>query len=91
MYRNIVSGDLKLPVYLSKEACSLITSLLSRNPHKRLGAGKNDSEQIKKHPWFSSIDWQLAKERGLNMPKPEILEIEEDHISPNIFGEAPFY
>lgn len=28
-----------------------------KDPKKRLGS-KNDSEEIKKHPWFSNIDWQ---------------------------------
>jgi hypothetical protein len=30
---------------------------MNRNPYKRLGAGKRDSEEIKEHPFFVSINW----------------------------------
>jgi len=30
---------------------------LNRNPSKRLGAGPDGAEEIKKHPFFRDIDW----------------------------------
>ena len=87
MYQNIISGPLKLPFFLSHEVCDLIMSLLNRNPNKRLGAGKNDSEDIKSHPWFSSIDWNAARERKLRVPRPEIWSVPDGHINPDIFGD----
>jgi len=75
MYKNIESGALKLPFYLSKEVSNLIVSLLNRNPQERLGAGKDDANEIKQHPWFKDIDWVVAKQRGLKVPKPKISKI----------------
>jgi hypothetical protein len=31
--------------------------LLQREPEKRLGCGPEGADEIKAHPWFSSIDW----------------------------------
>jgi hypothetical protein len=31
--------------------------LLIKNPHKRLGAGPRDAEEIKEHPFFKGINW----------------------------------
>lgn len=86
MYQNIVSGYLKLPTYLSHDACSLIMSLMNRHPSKRLGAGKEDAEEVKRHAWFSNIDWTVAQKRGLKVPKPDIWIIPEGHIDSSIFG-----
>lgn len=75
MYKNIESGSLKLPFYLSREVSNLIVLLLNRNPAERLGAGKEDANEIKQHPWFRSIDWTVARERGLKVPKPKVMKI----------------
>lgn len=45
---------------------------MSKNPHKRLGAGLRDAEEIKEHPFFRGIDWQEVKMRKLKTVKPEI-------------------
>ena len=86
MYQNVVSGYLKLPLYLSHEVCSLIMGLMNRNPNKRLGAGKEDADEIKRHPWFNTIDWNLAKEKKLKVPKPDTWIAPEGHINLDIFG-----
>jgi serine/threonine protein kinase len=57
---------------LSEEAKNLIVSLLNRNPSKRLGAGSEGSEEIKRHPFFNSIDWQDVKDKKMTPPRPDI-------------------
>lgn len=42
---------------MSNEAKNLIVHLLNRNPSKRLGAGQDGADEIKRHPFFDSIDW----------------------------------
>ncbi len=42
---------------ISKNAESLIKSLLQENPNVRLGQGEKDSESIKDHPFFEGINW----------------------------------
>lgn len=78
---------MKLPLFLSANATNLIIALLNRNPQKRLGAGKEDANAIKKHPWFAEIDWELAKARKLKVPPPKIRPLPEGYISPDIFGD----
>lgn len=57
---------------MSEEAKLLIVALLNRNPSKRLGAGPGGADEIKKHAFFAGIDWQVVRERKLNVPKPDI-------------------
>jgi len=87
LFKNIKGGPLKLPLFLSQSARNLIIALLNRDPHKRLGAGKEDANAIKKHPWFSDINWTDARNRKLKVPVPKIKPIPEGYISPEIFGD----
>jgi serine/threonine protein kinase len=57
---------------LSENCKQLIVSLLNRNPSKRLGAGPEGSEEIKRHPFFEGIDWSIVRYKKLEPPKPEI-------------------
>jgi len=86
LYKNIEKGALNLPKYLSTNARSLITELLNRNPEKRLG-GKGGAEEVKSHPWFNDIDWELAKRRGLKPPIPEIKEVREELLGLELFED----
>ena len=40
-----------------------IIQLLTREPEKRLGSGRGDAEEIKRHPFFKGVNWDdmLAK------------------------------
>jgi serine/threonine protein kinase len=60
LYENIQNGPLKLPNFLSSEARSILIALMNRNPVKRLGAGHEDSDEIKRHAFFASINWDQA-------------------------------
>lgn len=58
-----------MPAYFSEEAKDLLSKLLVRNPSKRLGC--QGSEEIKKHPFFQSVNWEdmlLLKERPPIVP-----------------------
>jgi hypothetical protein len=65
----------------------LIVSLLNRNPSKRLGAGPEGSAEIKKHPFFDPIDWQMVRDRKMEPPKPNINMKYYAHVQN--FVEAP--
>ena len=49
-----------MPQFLSPEAQSLLRQLFKRNPLNRLGAGSNGIEDIKKHEFFQTIDWEVS-------------------------------
>jgi hypothetical protein len=55
---------------MSQEAKHLIVHLLNRNKSRRLGAGPEGADEIKKHPFFNGIDWTVVARRGLKVPKP---------------------
>lgn len=59
-HRSVFSSHtiLQLPDGLSLEVQSLLTQLLTYEPSERLGAGRDGIEEIKRHPYFKSIDWQ---------------------------------
>lgn len=56
MYRAIQNEPLKLPNYVSKAGRSLLSGLLEKDPHQRLGA-QGGFEEIKQHPWLVKVDW----------------------------------
>ncbi|KAI2664798.1 Ribosomal protein S6 kinase alpha-3 [Labeo rohita] len=53
----ILKAKLGMPQFLSQEAQSLLRNLFKRNPGNRLGAGPDGVEEIKRHSFFSTIDW----------------------------------
>lgn len=71
MYQKILNSELRFPSYVSSEAQSLLDGLLTRDPTKRLGT--SDAAEIKKHPFFRSIDWdKLFKKEVEPTFKPKV-------------------
>lgn len=74
MYELIKYTDLKFPskIKLTPEANDLITKLLIKDPNERLGAHGGFNE-IKAHPFFSSINFDLIYNKKMPAPfKPVI-------------------
>ncbi|TKR93250.1 hypothetical protein L596_007744 [Steinernema carpocapsae] len=70
---QILRAKLAMPNFLSAEAQSLLRALFKRNPANRLGNGPNGIEEIKKHPFFASIDWKRLLAREISPPfKPTV-------------------
>jgi len=91
LYANIQNGPLKLPNYLSEDARSMLISLLNRNPYKRLGAGKAGSDEIKKHAFLASINWDDTMARKLKVPKPYIKKMVPQEIPlEKVYGRGAF-
>jgi len=53
---------------MSPEAKSLLKGLLQRPVDDRLGSGPTDAEELKAHPFFKDIDWDLIEQKKI---KPE--------------------
>ncbi len=59
MFHDIINRELffdNSKVEASPEVKDLIKNLLKKDPEKRLGA--KSEEDIRNHPWFSSIDFK---------------------------------
>lgn len=85
LFKNIQTAPLKLPMYLSPTVKELLIALLNRNPSKRLGGGKGDADEIKKHQWFKTINWDDVINRKLTPPKPVITSYTGCHVNPLLF------
>ncbi len=75
MYNKIVKAPLVFPDYFSNDAKDMLAKLLDRDPHKRLGSGPTDFEEIKSHPYFSSIDFDKLMRKEIKPPfKPNVAD-----------------
>uniref|UniRef100_A0A665WYF7 non-specific serine/threonine protein kinase n=1 Tax=Echeneis naucrates TaxID=173247 RepID=A0A665WYF7_ECHNA len=64
----ILKAKLGMPQFLSSEAQSLLRNLFKRNPANRLGAGPDGVEEIKRHQFFNTIDWNKLYRREIYPP-----------------------
>ena len=63
LYATIQKNAPKFPRYLSNSVIDLLSKLLAKDPAHRLGSGPLGSEEIKQHPFFHDIDWELVMNR----------------------------
>ncbi|XP_051502937.1 ribosomal protein S6 kinase alpha-1 isoform X1 [Myxocyprinus asiaticus] len=69
----ILKARLGMPQFLSTEAQSLLRALFKRNPTNRLGSGSDGAEEIKRHSFFMTIDWNKLFRREIKPPfKPAV-------------------
>ncbi|KAJ9511424.1 hypothetical protein QJQ45_029916, partial [Haematococcus lacustris] len=72
-FRRTLSGRFYVPNFISDQAADLIFKLLQVNPDKRLGSGPAGAEDIRRHKWFSKLDWNALMQRKLQAPiRPKI-------------------
>uniref|UniRef100_A0A8B9KMG2 non-specific serine/threonine protein kinase n=1 Tax=Astyanax mexicanus TaxID=7994 RepID=A0A8B9KMG2_ASTMX len=64
----ILKARLGMPQFLSAEAQSLLRALFKRNPTNRLGSGADGAEEIKRHAFFFTIDWNKLFRREIKPP-----------------------
>ncbi|PHH68094.1 hypothetical protein CDD80_267 [Ophiocordyceps camponoti-rufipedis] len=78
MYKNIAFGKVRFPRdTLSQEGRNFVKGLLNRNPKHRLGA-TDDAEELKRHPFFGDIDWDLLAKKLITPPFKPKLKSETD-------------
>lgn len=86
MYQMIMSlGKLTFPDYVPSSAQSIITSLLEREPEKRLNA-----ERIRVHEFFSGMDWNKLERRQIAPPfVPKNEDDDTKYFDTMFTGEDP--
>ena len=65
---KIYEKKIDFPKKINEDAKDLVEKLLVVNPKERLGYGPDGTEDIKNHPFFSEIDWDMAMEKKLKPP-----------------------
>lgn len=68
IYEKILSGKIDWPRHVDQIAKDLIKKLLVQDRNKRLGNLKNGTEDVKRHRWFKSLDWEEVYQRQLKPP-----------------------
>ncbi|XP_011790344.1 PREDICTED: ribosomal protein S6 kinase alpha-2 isoform X2 [Colobus angolensis palliatus] len=87
----ILKAKLGMPQFLSGEAQSLLRALFKRNPCNRLGAGIDGVEEMKRHPFFVTIDWNKLYRKEIKPPfKPAVGRPEDTfHFDPEFTARTP--
>uniref|UniRef100_A0A8B9KBW1 Ribosomal protein S6 kinase n=1 Tax=Astyanax mexicanus TaxID=7994 RepID=A0A8B9KBW1_ASTMX len=87
----ILKAKLGMPQFLSSEVQSLLRALFKRNPSNRLGAGPDGVEEIKRHHFFATIDWNKLYRKEIKPPfKPAVGRPEDTfHFDPEFTSRTP--
>uniref|UniRef100_A0A8C5R169 protein kinase C n=1 Tax=Leptobrachium leishanense TaxID=445787 RepID=A0A8C5R169_9ANUR len=64
VFDSIVNEEIRYPRFLASESINL----LKKSPERRLGAGPNDAEEIKPHPFYQEIDWDALYAKKMKPP-----------------------
>lgn len=68
IYEKILAGKIDWPRHMDPVVKDLIKKLLVPDRTKRLGNMKNGAEDVKRHKWFKSVDWDDVFARKLVPP-----------------------
>jgi serine/threonine protein kinase len=60
MYRRIIGETIQYPSDFPPKARDLVNALCDRNPATRLGGSERDVEEIKGHPFFDVLSWEMV-------------------------------
>ncbi|CAH2005792.1 unnamed protein product [Acanthoscelides obtectus] len=75
LFESILHDDVLYPVWLSKEAVSILKGFMTKNPSKRLGCvtAHGAEAAIQTHPFFKDMDWNALEQRKVKPPfRPRI-------------------
>lgn len=76
-----MASKIDWPRHIDLVAKDLIKKLLVNDRTKRLGTMKNGSEDIKRHKWYKSIEWEQVVQKKL--PPPIIPKVNHDGDTKN--------
>ncbi|KAF7494294.1 Serine/threonine-protein kinase N [Sarcoptes scabiei] len=74
----IVHEEVKYPKFLSLEAVSIMRRLMRKSPEKRLGSTQRDAEDVKRQPFFRTMNFENLLSKKIRPPfVPKINNIED--------------
>mmetsp|Transcript_17260 Transcript_17260/g.15154 ORF Transcript_17260/g.15154 Transcript_17260/m.15154 type:complete len:102 (-) Transcript_17260:456-761(-) len=76
LFESISTEDPKYTKNISPSLKSLLQGLFIKNPSQRLGAKGFDD--IKRHPWFTGMDWEGIFKKELSPPFVPIIKGDMD-------------
>ncbi|KAI7876641.1 kinase-like domain-containing protein [Mucor mucedo] len=78
MYKRVLEDNLEFPSRFDPITCNFLTGLLEKEACERLGWGEDGIEDIKSHPYFESIDWNIVAQRKMIPPYIPSIKNETD-------------
>lgn len=84
IYQKILSGRIEFSRVFNPRVKDLLKKLLQANVSKRYGARAAGVDDIKKHRWFTGVDWNSVRRREIPAPwAPEIKGMDDTHFFDN--------
>ncbi|XP_045485620.1 ribosomal protein S6 kinase alpha-4-like [Pieris rapae] len=83
--KRIVKCSYPVPNDVSPEVQDFIKKLLVKDPRRRLGGGERDAEELKRHAFFKTLDWEAAARREI--PAPFVPQLSHEADTSNFAGE----
>ncbi|KAH8920753.1 hypothetical protein BT69DRAFT_1308956 [Atractiella rhizophila] len=68
IFDAILEDEPLYPIQMPKDSVSILQKLLTRDPSKRLGSGPEDAEEIKRHLFFKTTNWDDVFHKRLTPP-----------------------
>ncbi|KAI0689703.1 protein kinase C [Cytidiella melzeri] len=68
IFDAILEDEPLYPITMPRDAVSILQKLLTRDPTRRLGAGKGDAEDIKRHPFFKDVSFDDVLHKRIPPP-----------------------
>lgn len=68
LFERIKFGSVKYPSSFSQSVKDLLNQLFQKDPEKRLGSGTDGPKNVKKHQWFSGVDWEKLIKKEIRPP-----------------------
>ena len=76
--------EIPFPSFMSVETKDFIQKLLDVNEKTRLGSGPNGVDNIKAHPFFRGINFELLEQKHIEPPfKPQVKQSDDIPVYPN--------
>lgn len=75
LFESILHDDVLYPVWLSKDAVSILKGFMTKNPARRLGVA-GGAGGIRAHAFFKDVDWDALAQRRLRPPfRPKVVSV----------------
>ncbi|CAH1637989.1 unnamed protein product [Spodoptera littoralis] len=89
LFESILHDDVLYPVWLSKEAVSILKGFMTKNPVRRLGVC-GGAAGIRAHVFFKDMDWDALAQRRLRPPfRPKLSKREAANFDAEFTKEEP--
>lgn len=92
LFEAILHDEVLYPVWLSREANTILRGFLTKNPQRRLGCQPGIGErQIKGHTFFRAIDWDKLERKEVPPPfRPQVRSKKDfNNFDADFTREAP--